>query len=333
MDEYRHNDVEVLSAGDYAQIDDPTGFNPGLLCAEAADQHLATIDSSKGLRARCSVWWRDTVPLDGERIGTIGHYAAADPQAGRAVIRRALARLRAAGCSMAVGPMNGNTWRSYRFVVERGTAKPFFLEPTNPDSWPDDFAECGFDPLSWYVSELNPDIATRQPELGSLRQKMKRLGVQITPISTGDPDAEMDGIYDVVCESFKDSFLYTPLDRESYRSIYVPLLKKVDPHLMLVAKHEAQVVGFIFAPPDYLQRVTNDTIDTIVIKTVAILPRKCYSGLGRLLIVNLLQNAVELGYTKAISALMHSGNQSQKISKDCAGTMRRYALFARSLTS
>ena len=333
MDEYRHNAVEVLSAGDYAEIDDPTGFNPGLLSTEAADQHFAAIDSSQGLRARCSVWWRDTVPLDGERIGTIGHYAAVDPLAGRAVIRRALARLRSRGCSMAIGPMNGNTWRSYRFVIERGTAKPFFLEPTNPDSWPDDFAECGFDPLSWYVSELNPDIATRQPELGSLQQKMKRLGVQITPISTGDPDGEMEGIYDVVCESFKDSFLYTPLDRESYRSIYVPMLKKVDPRLMLVAKQEAQVVGFIFAPPDYLQQATSNNIDTIVIKTVAILPRKRYSGLGRLLIVDLLQSAVELGYTKAISALMQTDKQSQRISSACAGPMRRYALFARSLTS
>jgi len=282
------------------------------------------------LRARCSVWWRETPALPGERVGAIGHYAATDSDAGRAVIRQALARLRAQGCSTAVGPMNGNTWRSYRFVVERGSAQPFFLEPTNPDSWPDDFTECGFDPLSWYVSELNPDIATRQPEIGTLRQKMDRLGVTIAPINTDNPGTEMDGIYDVVCESFKDSFLYTPLDHESYRTIYAPLLQKLDPRLVLIAKHDERVVGFIFAPPDYLQG--KDPIDTIVIKTVAILPDKQYSGLGRLLIVNLLQNAVELGYTKAISALMHSGNQSQKISKDCAGTMRRYALFAKSLT-
>jgi len=330
MDENRL--LQEFSARDYAEINDPTGFNPTLLSAEAADQHFASIDSNLELRARCSIWWRETARLQGQRTGAIGHYAATDSSAGRAVIKQALARLRAQGCSMAVGPMNGNTWHSYRFVVERGTAQPFFLEPTNPDSWPVDFTECGFDPLSWYVSELNPDIGSRQPELGTLRQKMDRLGVTITPINTDDPGAEMDGIYDVVCESFKDSFLYTPLDRESYRTIYAPMLQKIDPRLMLIAKHDDRVVGFIFAPPDYLQGTTNDTIDTIVIKTVAILPRKRYSGLGRLLIVNLLQNAHELGYTKAISALMHTGNQSQKISRDCAGTMRRYALFAKSLT-
>ena len=322
--------LQEFNARDYAEISDPTGFNPALLSAESCDQHFAAVDSNMVLRARCSVWWRETPELPGERVGAIGHYAATESDAGRAVIRQALARLQAKGCSMAVGPMNGNTWRSYRFVVERGRAQPFFLEPTNPGSWPDDFTECGFDPLSWYVSELNPDIATRQPEIGTLRPKMARLGVTITPIKTDDPGYEMDGIYDVVCESFKDSFLYTPLDRESYRTIYDPLLQKLDPRLVLVAKHDERVVGFIFAPPDFLQG--DHPIDTIVIKTVAILPDKRYSGLGRLLIVNLLQNAVELGYTKAISALMHTGNQSQKISKDCAGTMRRYALFAKSLT-
>ena len=322
-----------MDARDYATINDSTGFNPDLLPLDATDDHFAVIDRNHELCARCSVWWRETAALDGTRIGAIGHYAATDTKAGQAVIRQALDRLRAQGCSMAVGPMNGNTWRSYRFVVERGTSPPFFLEPTNPDTWPVDFTECGFEPLSWYVSELNPDIARRQPELGTLRQKMHRLGVIITPIDKNHAGREMGDIYDVVCESFRMSFLYTPLDRESYRNIYAPMLQKVDPRLMLVAKHDERVVGFIFAPPDYLQARTTDNIDTIVIKTVAILPRKRYRGLGRLLIVSLLQNAARLGHTKAISALMHTGNQSQIISRGCAGPIRRYALFATSLKS
>ena len=322
--------LQEFGARDYEEVNDPTEFNPAFLSTDAVDQHFAAIDSNMELRARCSVWWRETPALDGKPVGALGHYAATDSAAGRAVIRQALARLRAQGCSTAVGPMNGNTWRSYRFVVERGTAQPFFLEPTNPDSWPDHFTECGFAPLSWYVSEINFDIAQRQPELGSLRQKINRLGVNIAPIDVQDFANDLDGIYDVVCESFRNSFLYTPLDRDMYRAIYAPLLQKVDPRLMLVAKHEGRVVGFVFAPPDYLQQTSD--IDTIVIKTFAILPDERYSGLGRVLIVNMLQNALKMGYTTAISAMMHTENRSQKISSDCAGPMRRYALFAKSLT-
>jgi GNAT superfamily N-acetyltransferase len=319
-----------IRGSDYARMHDPTGFEPGLLSIEAADRHFAVVNRNMELQARCSVWWRDTAALDGQRTGAIGHYAATDRRAGRAVIRQALDRLRAQGCSIAVGPMNGNTWRPYRFVVERGSAKPFFLEPTNPDSWPTDFQACGFDPLSWYVSEINYDIANRQPELGSLREKMARLDVQIAPIDMQDSSCDVDGVYDVVCESFRKSFLYTPLDRVSYRRIYVPLMQKIDPRLMLVAKHDGRVVGFVFAPPDYLQQTPE--IDTIVIKTFAIIPCKQYSGLGRVLIVDMLRNALNMGHTTAISALMHTENRSQKISSDCAGPMRRYALFAKSLT-
>jgi predicted N-acetyltransferase YhbS len=109
------------------------------------------------------------------------------------------------------------------------------------------------------------------------------------------------------------------------------MLTQVDPRLMLVAKHDSEVVGFILAPPDFLQLKYQHQMDAIVLKTVAVLPQKEYSGLGRVLIVDLLKNAIDMGFTTAISALMQSENRSQKISSDCAGPMRAYALFAKEL--
>jgi hypothetical protein len=52
-----------------------------------------------------------------------------------------------------------------------------------------------------------------------------------------------------------------------------------------------------------------------------------------LLIVDMLANALEMQYTTAVSALMQTDNRSQEISSACAGPMRRYELFARSLQS
>jgi hypothetical protein len=88
------------------------------------------------LVARCSCWWTLTASLEGRRIGAIGHYAAANASVGRALLDRACGILRAAGVSMAVGPLDGTTWRRYRFVVARGDEPPFFLEPDNPEDWP-----------------------------------------------------------------------------------------------------------------------------------------------------------------------------------------------------
>jgi hypothetical protein len=325
------HDIFDMQTTDYETIIDRTGFDPDKLESDQADQHFAILDSKDQIRARCSLWWRDSAQVNSTRTGTIGHYAATDEPFGEILLEHACKELKTRGCELAVGPMDGNTWRRYRFVTERGVAKPFFLEPDNPDEWPIHFARHGFNPLAHYVSEINPNMAVRQPELGTLRNKMKNAGITITSLDHQNPEADLDGIYAVVSESFKDAFMYTDLDRESYRRMYVPLLKGVDPRLMLVARQGGEVVGFIFAPPDMLQRSYQEKIDAIVIKTIAILPRKDLSGLGRVLIVDMLAHAVEMGFTTAISALMHCNNRSQKISSDCAGPMRRYSLFAREL--
>ena len=78
------------------------------------------------------IWWRDSAQVNGTRTGTIGHYAATNESYGRSLLEHACRELAQQGCELAVGPMDGNTWRSYRFVTERGTARPFFLEPDNP---------------------------------------------------------------------------------------------------------------------------------------------------------------------------------------------------------
>ena len=320
-----------MQSADYDDITDQTGFESQRLQVEQVDQHFAALDEEQQIRARCSIWWRDTAKVNGSTTGAIGHYAATDAEYGAAVLQHACRELKNRRCDVAVGPLDGNTWRRYRFITERGNAKPFFLEPDNPDEWPLHFGNAGFSTLAHYVSEINPDMANRQPELGSLREKFADLGVHIDPVDIQSPVDDMAGIYRVVCESFKDAFMYTPLDIDSYCSMYEPMLQLVDPRLMLVAKHDDEVVGFILAPPDYLQQSYQETMDAIVLKTVAVLPRKEYSGLGRVLIVDLLKNAIDMGFTTAISALMHTRNRSQKISSDCAGPMRAYALFAKEL--
>jgi predicted N-acetyltransferase YhbS len=324
-------DIFDMQTSDYDSTIDRTGFDPDKLDNEAVDQHFAVLDEKQQIRARCSIWWRDTATVDGEKSGAIGHYAATDERFGAVALEHACSELGNRHCKLAVGPLDGNTWRRYRFITERGSAKPFFLEPDNPDEYPVHFERSGFRTLATYVSEVNPAMATRQPELGSLREKMDALGIHIRSLHAEDPDDDLDGIYDVVRESFRSSFLYTPLDRDAYRSMYIPLLKAVDPRLMLVAVQDGEIVGFVFAPPDVLQKTYQDSVDAIVIKTIAIRPRKELSGLGRVLIVDMLENATDMGFTTAISALMHTGNRSQQISSDCAGPMRGYALFGREL--
>src|ERR1700722_2883617 len=61
--------------------------------------------------ASCSLWWQQTPIYPGQRLGLIGHYFAQVPEAGPVLLRLACRELAAQGCTLAVGPMDGNTWR------------------------------------------------------------------------------------------------------------------------------------------------------------------------------------------------------------------------------
>jgi L-amino acid N-acyltransferase YncA len=326
-------DIFDMQQNDYAGIEDLTGFDPSMIASDKADQHFAALDQGGRIRARCSIWWRDTAIVDDSHTGAIGHYSADNVRSAQALLGHACQELKTRQCGYAIGPMDGNTWRNYRLITERGRAKPFFLEPDNPDEWPAHFEESGFSTYLNYVSEINSDFPGRQPELGNLRNKFADLGVAIEPLDLNCPAKDLADLYRVICEAFSNSPLYTPLTFDDFVTMYAPFLSTVDPRLMLIARHEGSVVGFVFAPPDYLESGDPEGIDTIVIKTIAILPQKKFSGLGRLLIVDMLQNAEAMGYHQAVSALMHTENRSQKISSDCAGPMRCYELFGRKLSA
>jgi len=58
--------------------------------------------------------------------------------------------------------------------------------------------------------------------------------------------------------------------------------------------------------------------------------RRC-AGLGALLVERVQLAASEMGFGRAIHALMHESNSSRSISSHYATTMRRYTLFAKAL--
>src|SRR5262249_55020969 len=82
--------------------------------------------------AEALLWWTQVPSLPGETIGAIGGFQATSAVAATEVLSRSCVRLRSQGCTLAIGPMDGNTWRRYRFVTDAGTEPPFLLEPTHP---------------------------------------------------------------------------------------------------------------------------------------------------------------------------------------------------------
>jgi len=113
--------------------------------------------------------------------------------------------------------------------------------------------------------------------------------------------------------------------------MYTRLRAAVQPELMLFAEHRSVPVGFVFAIGDLLNAHQGKASDTVIIKSLAVLPAWNGKGIGPLLMSEATANARRLGYRRGIHALMHEDNRSRGLSGHHGAVMREYVLYSRRL--
>jgi len=303
------------------------------LLRESPDAHWVLADANACILARCSLWWKKTPPYPVDNLGLIGHYAATDADSGRQLLCHACVQLASKGCTMAVGPMDGNTWRNYRFITDRGTEPPFFLEIDHPDDWPNHFTSEGFTALANYTSALNSDLVRPDPRIPAFEAGIARMSIRIRHARAEEMENEMCRMFEVSLRSFQDNFLYTPLEEGEFLAQYRKVLPCVRPELVLLAERADDLVGFSFAVPDLIQAKRGAPVDRIVLKTLAVVPECGSMGLGTLLMARSHLSAHELGYKACVHAFMHEANRSRGMSSRTAYTIRRYTLFSKPLVT
>jgi GNAT superfamily N-acetyltransferase len=308
-------------------------FSASQIDAHCADLHLCAVAESGEVQAHCSLWWKYAPPFGTHSVGVIGHYASVDDSPAADLLDEALNTLRRQGCTVAVGPMDGNTWRHYRFVTELGGEPPFFLEPANPPEWPLQFERAGFKPLAEYFSALNTNLALEDERIARHATRLAEHGVTIRTAEGENLNEQLGRIYAVSRIAFTQNFLYTELPEEAFRAQYARILPYARPELLLLAEQGTELAGYLFAIPDLAQAARGMPVDTFLIKTVAILPNADLRGLGSVLVARAQQQGSRLGFRRCIHALMHENNISRNISGHYAETMRRYTLYSREIQS
>lgn len=297
------------------------------------------------LGAICSLWV-DGVPASGDtrkgdtrggdarqgdKRAAVGHFFALDTQVGSLLLDFACTRLRMLGADYVVGPLDGDTWHRYRLVTNPGDRAPFFLEYYTPCDWSAIFTEAGFAPIETYRSAQTTTAAYHDRSAEKFAKRAAEMGLTLRSFIPATAEPTLAALYDLSVQSFAHNAFYTPITREEFLALYQPLLPYIVPDLFLLAEHEGQLVGFVLALPDYMQRARGETIDTIVIKTLARHPARCYAGMGSYLAQEVHRRAAAMGYSTAIHALMHDGNASRIISDKSAQTIRQYALYGKTL--
>src|SRR5690242_4742858 len=322
--------TDTADIGRFCAVPDGTPLAPATLAAAGADEYWLLVDEA-GAVARCSLWWSAAPAYQQHRVGLIGHYAADDTLA-EALLRHACDRLRQAGCTIAIGPMDGNTYNRYRLVTDPGTEPPFFLEPTNPTSWPAHFTGNSFAPLAEYYSAAQDDLEAADPRLPEIERQMEAAGVRVRPLDPAAFERDLRSVYPVVAAGFAESLLASPIDEEAFVAQYRPLESLLVPELVQIAETDERAVGFLLVVPDWLQAQRGELIDTGIAKTTAVLPEYQRQGLGILLAARAIAAGRALGYTRAIHALIREDNVSRRLSDVYHGrVIRRYTLYAKEL--
>ncbi|MDP3737620.1 MAG: hypothetical protein Q8R02_09535 [Hyphomonadaceae bacterium] len=259
--------------------------------------------------------YRNAPTFTGLRTAALGQFACDAAEPGAAVIRQAMARLKAEGFEAVLGPMDGNTWGRHRLVVESDGSRPFMLEPQNPRHHVDAFEQSGLKVVSRWVSAIRPsDI----PPSASAPPAWIRL----RDFDLANFEAELTRIHTLSLQQFASNHFYAPISLKDFLDSYRPVLPAIDPELVLLAEDErGELKAFLFALPNYNE---GPKPKTVILKTYA----SKVKGGGSMLANAFHERARKRGFADVIHALMHETNLSAQHSDKTGGKVfRRYALW------
>lgn len=268
--------------------------------------------------AACAIY-RDAPSLQGKPTGAIGSFTCDSTNAGASLLRSVMGLLQREGFEAVLGPMDGDTWHTYRVVSESDGSPSFLLEPVSGPFDLAAFQAAGFAPVSSYVSAK----ARIEDAIGEPAPAVP--GIMVSAWDGRSAEALIGNLFDLSGRAFANNAFYKPITREAFLKLYEPVLPTLDPRLIFFARTGEKLAGYLFALPDYLQGARPATA---IIKTYASGVR----GVGHMLIDRAHRTFRDLGYTHVIHALMHVDNQSRERSRRHHGTLfRRYDLMAAGL--
>lgn len=282
----------------------------------------------------------------GRPHGMLGFFEALEhAEAVRELLETSIGWLSDTGAGTVVGPMNGDTWHSYRFNIGPFDYPPFLMEPYNPPYYPELWERCGFTTLETYYSQRVENI---QALMSGLEQKHERAlsnGYTMRRLDSHRFLEELETIYVLSGESFADNFLYSEISLREFISLYAGAKRLLDPDLTwLTHAPDGSTAGFLFALPDEFRAVaamrgrrdplallrfalTRGKADAINIKSAGVARAHRRTGLFAALTFCACREAVRKGHRAVNLCLIKEGNPSGALADSVAKVLRRYVLY------
>lgn len=282
--------------------------------------------------------WHNRPDYNGRKTSYIGNvniyekYRKDEEQ----LFNKVFEELKKEGIEIIIGPLNGTTWNTYRYVTEKGSRRQFLLEPWNEDYSVSLFEKLDFKHLAGYISTVMEGMnSDRRKNLNKKIEKLKKFDyyedIRVESAENKDLLTVLNKVYDLTVEAFKNNFLYSELEREIFLKMYLSYEDKIIKKFFKMLYLRDELIGYVFGIPDYTELGYKGKIDTVILKTIAVSPEYNGKGMGYILINSLVEEAEKEGYENVIYALMHESNVSKNIGLLLGNVLRKYTLFIKEL--
>ena len=261
----------------------------------------------------------------GSRYGAIESPAQITTEAALSQITQAEEWLKSRGANRVYAPMGRSTWYPYRATFSK-SREPFFYGETNFD--PNVWIAAGYTIAARYISSSAENRAQIQSALHR-KIRLEKLGWRAEIYDSNQKNI-LKSCHQIANKAFSSAFCFQPIMWEEFRAMYQPLLLKIDPRLVLIARSpEGNIRGFCLSYPD----INNPSLQRFVLKTLAVDPEFAGQGIGSWLTGEAHAQAEKIGLVGGgIHAYMWSGSHSQSISSHAGSVIREYALFEKDLS-
>ncbi len=299
---------------------------------EEKDIKVTLIDNQKQI-AKAICYFKETPKINEKNIGCIGEFECKDKASGIKILRKCEEILKEKNVELIVAPMNGNTWKKYRTLKSTNGEDLFLLENVNPIEHNQIFLEAGFKELYTYTSTKGLIKEAYQSNIfEKLEEKLKKENIKIRKFNKENSIQDLKKIYNISKQSFTRNPLYTPIKEEEFIKQYEQYIDLVDEDLILIAEKEEKEIGFIFSIPNLEELKKEKKLETLILKTVAVIPEYEHLAIGNILSNRIAKIAEDKGFKNWICAFMYSNNTSQKMAKrNKTEVIREYALYGKEL--
>ena len=284
-------------------------------------------------KASCECYYKNTPQDDGVQVGCIGNLEIKDYNYGVELLKKAEEVLKNKGITRIVGPMNGNTWKKYRTIKYTRGDNVFLLENVDPIEYNKIFQEAGFTEIYTYTSNkgLIQD-AYKSEIIDMAEENLKQENIIIRKFNKENAVQDLKKIYNISKQCFSRNPLYVEIEEEDFIKQYTDYINMIDEDLVLIAEKNNEEVGFVFCMPNYNEMKEIGSIQTVILKTIAVLPEYEEIALGNVLLKQIAEISLEKGFKEWIFAFMYSNNTSQKMAKrNKAEVIREYAIYGKNL--